>query len=194
VECPIDHQGAVIYQFAVAANKSHSAQRIESAATEDTGALPSVDAGGAEKAPSRRFLGAGRQNLAPEDFKNPAVAPVVARFLLDDCEKLDQEKAELRVELRASKRLSDELRAENNEHRITISDLSAKTKGLTINELLYFICSASGAAGFPVMLGVESIKGNEQLGVVGMVICGILVLGSIRNYVGVSPVDYGGIR
>jgi hypothetical protein len=173
----VDQPEAVIYRFPVP-SKTNTAEQAEVSATEDAGALPTGDSGGA-KSTSRSFLGAARQNLSPEDFKNAKVAPIIARFLIDDCENLIQEKLDLRAELRSLRTTHAGQLAENGGLKVQIAELTAKTKTLTVNEILYFVCSAAGAAGFPVMLGIEGLKGGEELGIVGMVICGILVVGSI---------------
>lgn len=151
---------------------------IPAPATEDTGAQASP-AGSQQKAPSRGFLGAARQNFTADDLKNPVVAPIIARFLLDDCERLEQDKSEIRAELVGLRERCDRHASINADQRVQISKLESKTKTLATNEILYFICSVPGAAGFPVALGIEGVKGASEYGTVGMVICGILILGSI---------------
>ena len=154
-------------------------KQSETAATEDAGAHPTRDELAGTKAQSRSFLSAARQNFSPENLKDPSVAPVIARFLLDDCERLEQEKAEMKADYRALSRSHDELKARHADKMVIISELTAKTKNLTVNELLYFACSASGAALFPVMLEIEKLPNGHEIGNIGMVISVILVIGSI---------------
>jgi len=134
-----------IYQFPVVDSNPQIAAP-EVGATEETDAqLTTYDAGEKSKSAGRAFLGAGRGSFSPEVFKNPDVAPIIARFLIDDCEKHEQEKAELRGELRGLHKQNDTLKAEISDQKVDVATLNAKARVSKVNEILYVVSMAIGS-------------------------------------------------
>lgn len=174
----MDRQDAIIYQFPMSARMPQMSEGT--GATEEAGARRTdVDASIKAESGSRDFLETGRQKFPPEAFKNPDVAPIIARFLIDDCEKYAQEKHDLRDQMEEMRKKNEVLTKQNTDQLVEIATLNSNAKISKVNEILYVVSMAIGSVGLGAAQAFSTVEATHDVAVEGMILFAVLIIGSL---------------
>lgn len=148
------------------------------AATEETGASP-IGTFGAEaseeKDQPRGFLKAARKDLTAEQAGSEAGV----RWLQYEAERLEKECSATRSEIAGVRRDYKEISEKYNDQRVEMETLKGKQGIAKKNEILSTLSLGVGCAGLgvaPTYLSVPAVAGMAYS---MMVICAVLVVGSI---------------
>jgi hypothetical protein len=161
----------------VDASADNSSSAASASATEETGATPIASEGeglGKAKESPRSFLQSARRNLTPEEAQSPAGV----RWLTHEVERLDQECAAQRADITDLRSQCDHLKDQFNDKRVELETVKAASNISTRNEMLSALSLAGGSAGLGACTGFLSTPASG-LAIVGSVISGVLMLGSI---------------
>ncbi|WP_171614355.1 hypothetical protein [Roseicella sp. DB1501] len=152
----IDRPPCAIYRFPMAPRTT--------SATEESGSTPispDIAAATEKKEPARGFLQSARRDLNDEEVAVPAVA----RFLIADIERLEQDNAEQK-----------KIASLYHDQRVEIARLSEQNKKSKWIDILSYVCLAVGSAGLGASPSYLSIVNAWSLGVVFCVLSAILVI------------------
>ena len=127
------------------------------------------------KESARGFLKAARKDLTPEE----AASTAGLRWLQYEAERLDQDCASLKTEMRELRHAHDALLSQYNDGRVEIERLTGLNRVKIRNEILSTLCIGAGGAGLGASPSLFIIPDATKFGQVGLVISGVLFMSGV---------------